>query len=243
MKLTTILFDLDGTLLPMDNDAFTRGYFRLLAAKLAPHGYEPKQLVDGIWAGTAAMVRNDGSRTNEKAFWDRFSSIFGDAVPEDLPLFEEFYETDFQAAKAFCGFNPDAAATVQAVKELGLCVVLATNPIFPAVATRSRIRWAGLTPEDFELYTTYENIGLCKPNPDYYREIMKRLGVRPEECLMVGNDATEDMAAAETGMRVFLLTDCLLNRDNRDISAWPHGGFPQLMDYIKSQYRESEATI
>lgn len=35
-KLTTILFDLDGTLLPMDNDAFTRGYFKLLAARLAP---------------------------------------------------------------------------------------------------------------------------------------------------------------------------------------------------------------
>lgn len=243
MKLTTILFDLDGTLLPMDNDAFTKGYFRLLAAKLAPHGYEPKQLVDGIWAGTAAMVKNDGSRTNEKAFWDRFSSIFGEAVLEDLPLFEEFYETDFQAAQAFCGFNPDAAATVQAVKALGLRAVLATNPIFPAVATRSRIRWAGLTPEDFALYTTYENIGLCKPNPDYYREIMRRLGVRPEECLMVGNDATEDMAAAETGMRVFLLTDCLLNRENKDISTWPHGGFPQLMDYIESQCRESEATI
>ena len=243
MKLTTILFDLDGTLLPMDNDAFTRGYFRLLAAKLAPHGYDAKQLVDGIWAGTAAMVKNDGSRTNEKAFWDRFSSIFGEAVLEDLPLFEEFYETDFQAAQAFCGFNPDAAATVQAVKALGLRAVLATNPIFPAVATRSRIRWAGLTPEDFALYTTYENIGLCKPNPDYYREIMKRLDVRPEECLMVGNDATEDMAAAETGMRVFLLTDCLLNRENKDISIWPHGGFPQLMDYIESQCRESEATI
>ena len=72
---------------------------------------------------------------------------------------------------------------------------------------------------------------------------MKRLDVRPEECLMVGNDATEDMAAAETGMRVFLLTDCLLNRENKDISTWPHGGFPQLMDYIESQCRESEATI
>lgn len=35
------LFDLDGTLLPMDQDAFTRGYFNLLAKKLAPHGYEP----------------------------------------------------------------------------------------------------------------------------------------------------------------------------------------------------------
>ena len=131
----------------------------------------------------------------------------------------------------------------EAVKALGLRAVLATNPIFPAVATRSRIRWAGLTPEDFALYTTYENIGLCKPNPDYYREIMRRLDVRPEECLMVGNDATEDMAAAETGKRVFLLTDCLLNRENKDISTWPHGGFPQLMDYIESQCRESEAMI
>lgn len=243
MKLTTILFDLDGTLLPMDNDEFTKGYFRLLAAKLAPHGYDPKQLVDGIWAGTAAMVRNDGSRTNEKAFWDKFSSIFGEAVLEDLPLFEEFYETDFQAARDFCGFNPDAAATVHAVKKLGLRAVLATNPIFPAIATRSRIRWAGLKPEDFELYTTYENIGLCKPNPAYYQEILKRLGVRPEECLMVGNDATEDMAAAETGMRVFLLTDCLLNKENKDISAWPHGGFPQLMDYMESLCREDEVTM
>ena len=243
MKLTTILFDLDGTLLPMDNDEFTKGYFRLLAAKLVPHGYEAKQLVDGIWAGTAAMVKNDGSRTNEKAFWDKFSSLFGEAVLEDLPLFEEFYETDFQAAMAFCGFNPDAAATVHAVKELGLRAVLATNPIFPAVATRSRIRWAGLEPEDFELCTTYENIGLCKPNPAYYREILKRLNLRPEECLMVGNDATEDMVASETGMRVFLLTDCLLNKENKDINAWPHGGFPQLMDYIESLCREDKATM
>jgi phosphoglycolate phosphatase-like HAD superfamily hydrolase len=58
--ITTVLFDLDGTLLPMDQDAFTRGYFKFLAAKLAPHGYEPKQLVEAIWTGTEAMVRNDG---------------------------------------------------------------------------------------------------------------------------------------------------------------------------------------
>ena len=63
IMITTVLFDLDGTLLPMDQDAFTRSYFKLLAAKLAPHGYEPKQLVEAIWTGTEAMVRNDGSRT------------------------------------------------------------------------------------------------------------------------------------------------------------------------------------
>ena len=44
---------------------------------------------------------------------------------------------------------------------MGLRVALATNPIFPEAAIKSRIRWAGLEPEDFELYTTYENIGFA----------------------------------------------------------------------------------
>ena len=52
----------------------------MLAAKLAPHGYEPRQLVDAIWAGTAAMVQNDGRETNEAAFWKRFAGIYGDKV-------------------------------------------------------------------------------------------------------------------------------------------------------------------
>ena len=106
---------------------------------------------------------------------------------------------------------------------------MATNPIFPAVATESRIRWAGLTPADFELYTTYENIGFCKPNPAYYLEIANRLNVVPEECLMVGNDVTEDMVARSVGMHGFLLTDCLINKERKDINQFRRGSFEQLM--------------
>ena len=232
MGLSTILFDLDGTLLPMDNEAFTMGYFRLLAAKLSPHGYEPKQLVDAIWAGTAAMVKNDGTRSNEDAFWKKFAGVYGENALADKPLFDEFYENDFQTAKAFCGVNPKAAETVHTLKEMGLRAALATNPIFPAVATESRIRWAGLEPEDFELYTTYENACHCKPNPDYYRDILSCMKLDPTECLMVGNDATEDTAAELAGMQVFLLTDCLINEENKDISQWPHGGFDELEKFI-----------
>ena len=216
----------------MDNEAFTMGYFRLLAAKLSPHGYEPKQLVDAIWAGTAAMVKNDGTRSNEDAFWKKFAGVYGEKALADKPLFDEFYENDFQTAKALCGVNPKAAETVHTLKEMGLRAALATNPIFPAVATESRIRWAGLEPEDFELRTTYENIGYCKPNPEYYREIAARLGVRPEECLMVGNDVTEDMVAESIGMQVFLLTDCLINKERKNIAKYPRGSFNQLMQFI-----------
>ncbi len=233
MHITTVLFDLDGTLLPMDQEAFTTGYFKLLAKKLAPHGYEPKSLVDAIWAGTAAMVKNDGSRTNEQAFWKKFSAIYGaEKALADQPLFEDFYANEFSAARETCGFTPAAAETVCRLRSRGVRVALATNPIFPRIATEQRIRWAGLAPEDFALYTTYENSTFCKPNPAYYLEVARTLHVQPEECLMVGNDATEDLAACEAGMDVFLLTDCLINTKNRDISACPRGDFAALNAYL-----------
>ena len=235
MAIKTILFDLDGTLLPMDQEEFTKAYFHLLAKKLAPRGYEPKALVDAIWAGTAAMVKNDGRCSNEEAFWQRFTQIYGPKVQEDKPVFEEFYANEFQNARTACGFNPRAAETVAAIRSMGYQVALAINPIFPAVATESRIRWAGLEPADFTLYTTYENSTHCKPNPAYFRDVAESLHLAPESCLMVGNDALEDTAAAQVGMKVFLLTDCLINKDGRDISAYPQGSFEQLLDYVEKE--------
>ena len=46
MGIKVVLFDLDGTLLPMDQDVFVKTYFKGIAAKLAPYGYEPKALID-----------------------------------------------------------------------------------------------------------------------------------------------------------------------------------------------------
>lgn len=97
----------------------------------------------------------------------------------------------------------------------------------------SRIRWAGLQPEDFELYTTYEDQYYCKPNVRYYEEILKAKNLKPEECMMIGNDVVEDLVAAELGTAVFLLTDCLINKKQADISEWEHGGFPELYRIIE----------
>ena len=234
MKYAAILFDLDGTLLPMDQDVFTKSYFKLLAAKMAPYGYAPEPLVNGVWAGPAAMVKNNGSCTNEEAFWACFEARMGARVQAHRPLFDEFYRVEFQQARAFCGFNPLSRECVALAKALGLRVALATNPLFPSFATESRIRWAGLEPEDFEFFTSYENSRTCKPNPDYYRELLVRMNLRAEQCLMVGNDAEEDMIAETLGMGVFLLTDCLINHQNREI-VWPHGGFDALMDFLRAQ--------
>ena len=180
------------------------------------------------------MVKNDGSTSNEEAFWKVAVAVYGDQIVKDKHFFDEFYETEFDKIKAVCGYHPAAAGIVHRLKEKGLRVALATNPIFPARATQWRIQWAGLTPEDFELYTTYENSRYCKPNLDYYRDIMAQLNVSAEDCLMVGNDVGEDMIAQQLGMRVFLLTDCLINRTGADISQYPHGSFAELAAFIEN---------
>ena len=91
-----------------------------------------------------------------------------------------------------------------------------------------------LKKEDFELVTTYENSRFCKPNPAYYLEIFDKLGLKAEECLMIGNDVTEDMVAKKLGCQVFLLTEHLINKDNADISAYPHGDFADLEKFLQN---------
>ena len=232
MAIQTVLFDLDGTLLPMDQNVFVKSYLGRIAKAMALHGYDPDKLVKAIWSGTDAMVRNDGSRLNEAVFWDTFAGFFGTPTPQELALFDAFYREGFPAVQESCGFTPRAREVLDKVKALGLQAVLATNPIFPAAATHQRVQWAGLQTSDFLHITTYENASFCKPNPDYYREILHKLGLAPEECLMVGNDATEDMVAETLGMQVFLLTPCLINKHDLDLSRWPRGDFDALLDYL-----------
>ncbi len=232
-NIKNIFFDLDGTLLPMDQDQFTKVYFSYLAKWMAPHGYEAKTLIDAIWTGTKAMVTNDGSMTNEERFWVVFDQLYNNESRKDYELFNQFYIQHFVNAKSTCGYNPKAAENVSRLKEKGYPVVLATNPIFPMVATAQRIAWAGLNQEDFALVTTYENSHYCKPNPKYYTEICEILGLVPEECVMIGNDASEDLAAEKCGMEVFLLTDDLIDTKGvltkRDI---PHGSYDALWEWL-----------
>jgi FMN phosphatase YigB (HAD superfamily) len=239
MKIKAVLFDLDGTLLPMDQDTFIKAYLGGLVGLLSPHGYKAEDVASALWASTRAMMKNDGSMTNENRFWQSFSQILGDDIRDHEGELEEFYKTDFQKIQQLCPCTPRAREIIDLVKSLGLRVILATSPLFPAIATESRIRWAGLTPDDFELYTTYENSIYCKPNPMYYKKLLEELSLSPEECVMIGNDVGDDMIAESLGIKCFLLTDCLINRKNEDITKYTHGDYNALVDFIKEIINEN----
>lgn len=234
MNKRAVLFDMDGTLLPMDADLFLKAYFKGLSAKLAPRGYEAQKLIDGVWKGTAAMIKNDGKLTNENVFWKAFAGIFGEHVYDDIPYFDEFYRTSFGDIREICGYNEKAAKLVKSLKAKGYTIVLATNPFFPLVGQERRLSWTGVDRSDIDYITSYENSHFCKPNLDYYKEILSVLGLDAKNCVMVGNDVNEDMVAKELGMQVFLLTDCLINSAGKDISVYPHGGYDELISFLEN---------
>lgn len=235
--IDTVLFDLDGTLLPLDQDVFIETYVRLLVQTMVPYGYEPKAFSEALMKSTHRVLLNDGSYYNEEVFWRSFQAMLGERILASKPILEEFYRTEFEKVRSVCSQNPAAVKLVRSLRAEGYTVALATSPVFPRIATEARIRWAGLSPDDFAYITTYENSRACKPNPAYYTEVAEKLGAEPSRCLMVGNDTLDDLAAEKTGMKVFLLTDRLLNREGREITSYPQGSFKDLETYLKAEGR------
>ena len=212
MKRKTILFDLDGTLLPMDMAAFEKAYFAGLCKKMAEH-IEPKELYHHIWEGTKRMIRNDGKKTNQEVF----QTYLNEHTPLNYdvcePTFLDYYEHEFQDCVMACQISERSRKIIDVLQEKGYQTAIATNPIFPQIATDSRLKWLGIDPARFPLVTTFEHSHHAKPDPRYYQEVCERLQVNPHDCVMVGNDVIEDGVAATLGMRVMFITDCLLHEE------------------------------
>ena len=72
---------------------------------------------------------------------------------------------------------------------------------------------------DFIHITSYENSSFCKPNLEYYEEILEVIGKRPEQCIMIGNDVSDDMVSSKLGMETFLITNHIVNSYNLPVNS------------------------
>lgn len=233
MTKQIILFDLDGTLLPMDQEYFLASYLKLIGHEMSAHGYNPHELVNVILQGTAKMLENDGIKTNEVVFWDYFVSVYGEAARLDEAKFHAFYVEKFPLLQKTCGYNELAPNLISALKAKGYKLVLATNPVFPRVATLERMRWAGLKESDFTLITTYENSHYAKPSTAYFKEILNKLNATPSDVIMVGNDTSDDYGAVKLGIETYFVTHNLINEKGLDLHSFPHGSLRDLASFFK----------
>ena len=230
-KKKAVLFDMDGTLVRMNEKEFTDNYFARLCSVICPLGFDADQLVRALWAGVAAMVKNDGSVYNYDRFWNAFSSIMGEQIRAHEQIFEHFYaKGDFCLTREVTKPNPQAKKLIDCLHRNGVRTVLATNPLFPECAQLTRLSWIGLTASDFEWITHYENCKYCKPSQGYYQAILEHTGLAPYECLMIGNSVAEDILPAEAlGITTFLVTEYA----SGDIAKAPNkGSFTDMMAFV-----------
>ncbi|ATW28711.1 hypothetical protein DCMF_17765 [Candidatus Formimonas warabiya] len=231
--IKTVLFDLDGTLLPVDFDVFLRRYFQAVTPYFKNMA-EPAPFLKCLMFSTEEMVKNPGQYTNEEVFMTSFLPGMQQEKETVYDLFNLFYEQEFPKLKQYAGYSHLAEQIVSRVVEKGYQIALATNPVFPRMATEQRMIWAGVAHFPWALVTTYETSCGCKPHLHYFQEICAKLGVAPEECLMVGNDVQEDLVAGTMGMATFLVTDCLIDRGEPGFQADHMGSLEQLYHFVSN---------
>jgi HAD superfamily hydrolase (TIGR01662 family) len=204
--LKAVLFDLDNTLILFEEEKFLMGYYPVLVARFAgifPDG----QFAERLMKATVVLRDNDGSKINRELFLGVFCEGLSVSRDEVWSRFEQFFNLDFDMFRDRVTAAPCAEAAFRHVKERGLKIVVATNPIWPLVVQKKRLAWAGVGGIDVDLITHIDNMSYCKPNLGYFRQICREIGVSPGECLMVGDDPANDMVAARTGMKTYQTTD------------------------------------
>lgn len=235
--LRAILFDLDGTLIRYELDSFLDRYLRALAAKVAAY-VDPERFVRQVVDSTYVTINNrDGKKTNKEVFMGDFFSKIGVAPELLVPLFDEFYANDYGLLGRYVKPAPFARDVVARAFALGYDVVIATNPVFPARAVQERLRWGGLDSFPYRLVTSYEIMHYCKPHREYFEEVLEMVRRRPEECIMVGNDVDEDLAAGQVGMRTFLVKDSMINRQGITPKADWVGGLEDFLGILEGSER------
>lgn len=221
---TTVFFDLDGTLLPIDTGDFMQAYTTSLGAFAHDAGLDAHRVMEGLIEGVKAMAANEGARTNRDLFWDVFARATDLEAEATERLFDAYYEGPFDDVARLACPDPAAARAVAALKEKGYTLAVTTMPMFPLKAVHARLRWARLDPADFVFVTDYATATSVKPHAAYYEEALARAGANAGDVLMVGNNTREDGAAYLVGTDIYFVTDHLIEAEGGlDATRHKHG--------------------
>jgi FMN phosphatase YigB (HAD superfamily) len=234
-----LLVDLDGTLLANSMGKFQPPYFKALSTHLEAI-IQPDRMLPALFAGTRKMlVNHDPLVTLETAFDRHFYPALGLEKADVDARIMDFYETKFPALGTLTHQLPEAIDFVKSKRSAGDRIVVATNPLFPRVATLARLVWAGLPADtiNFDMITTYEFMHFSKPHPEYYAEILAYMGYPDEKVIMIGNDLSDDIQpAGSLGIPGYWLTSAE-PLQGESASYHPSGTYPELIDYLKNEFK------
>lgn len=161
---------------------------------------EARRMWDELWgAGKTAEEHAKGrdlSRDAHQRVWTELFSRANGRVPGiDRVLYQRVMDP--------AGWipYPDTEPTLRALKERGVAIGIVSNHAYdlrPYFARAELDRF-------IDAYAISYEVGVPKPDPRIFREACSRLGARPSETLMVGDDPVSDAGAGAAGLQVYIL--------------------------------------
>ena len=171
--LAAVLFDLDGVLID-SRDA----WYHLLCAASRHFGHPPMERAE-------------------------FDACFGQGIEEDVKRFpgltigdlSAYFDAHFLDHARHVLVNPDAAPVLQALGQRGIAHAVVTNT--QSALAKETVRGAGLEPD---LIIGASDVPRGKPAPDMVALACERLGVAPQQAILVGDSRYDRQAAAAAGV-------------------------------------------
>ena len=198
-------FDLDGTLFDHAGSAST-GVDEFLAL----FGVRPSADARALWF-TAEEVQFERWRAGEISFQaqrrERLRSVLpalGVHAPADDAALDDLFQKYGRAYRRAWRAYPDSADLLKTLRPAGLRVGVLTNGT--QEQQLDKLGAIGLI-DSLDVVCTSERIGAHKPSPDAFRTLAGEMGVAPDECLFVGDNAEHDVAGARAAGMYTLLID------------------------------------
>jgi beta-phosphoglucomutase len=209
--IRAVLFDWDGVVIDSAPD-----YFRAYELALAPEGVKP--------SAHEVLIR-EGMRTAQV-----IAALFADReMPVSKARLAALVERRrrFYARAARSRFFPGIWRLLRALRRAGFKPGLVTgssrkHDVLPLTPAREK---------RFDVVVTADDSRRPKPNPEPYRTAIRKLGLRPKECLVVENAPSGIVSAHRAGCRVVALCTTLKPKDLRE-ADWVVANHHELIELL-----------
>lgn len=174
-KITTLLFDLDGTLIDT-NELIIQSFLHVFD-KYLPGQYNREDVLQ--YMGPT------------------LTQTFGELNPDKIVEMIEDYR-NFNISKhdnMVCAFD-GVVDTLKALKEEGYKLAIVTSKLRKVAKMGTKLTQID---EYFDVFVSHDDVKEHKPNPEALNIAMEKLGSKPEETMMIGDNFHDINAAKAAG--------------------------------------------
>jgi putative hydrolase of the HAD superfamily len=189
--IKAVVFDLDNTLvdfMAMKNQAIEAATHAMRDAGLQLSAEEIRRRIDAIYAERGIEFQN----VFDQLLFDEFSKVNHKILASGIIAYR-------RAREAALVLYPHVYLTLIELMKMNLKLAVVSDA--PGREAWLRLCYLNLH-HVFDVVVTFDDTHMRKPNPEPFVEALKRLGVKPQESLMIGDWAERDVVgAAQVGMR------------------------------------------